>query len=238
MFKKIFYKMDSFYDKFWNLNINKSTYYDTKTTILIIDTKPSKNTICSILNTMWFFPHFPVLFYTNLNNMKKEFYEKLSNKKITILNSHITINNRTDYDLYLKSKKLWQSINTEKTLIIQHDTFVRRTGIEEFYSYDYIGAIWRCPEEIMRHHPVGNGGFSLRSTRIMEHLCNKHFSSKYYEDVYFSYRCLTDGFNLAPIEAASKFSCETVFSENPLGCHQIWNWLTDSEIEHLTNFFI
>ena len=51
---------------------------------------------------------------------------------------------------------------TEHALIIQHDGFVLNAGAwtDDFLKYDYIGAPWP-------NRRVGNGGFSLRSKKLM-----------------------------------------------------------------------
>jgi hypothetical protein len=51
-------------------------------------------------------------------------------------------------------------------LVIQWDSFVihPEQWTDEFLAYDYIGAVWP-------HHPqspVGNGGFSLRSLKLLQ----------------------------------------------------------------------
>ena len=51
-------------------------------------------------------------------------------------------------------------------LVIQYDGFVLDGGsfLDEFLEYDYIGALW--PH--FGFHQVGNGGFSLRSRRLID----------------------------------------------------------------------
>ena len=104
-------------------------------------------------------------------------------------------------------------------------------------KYDYIGAPWAYVEDAYidpfgNHHRVGNGGFSLRSKKL---LCVakdldlewKQYYGFYHEDGFFcchhrsKYESV--GCKFAPIEVAAQFSHETMVSENygniPFGFH-------------------
>lgn len=81
-------------------------------------------------------------------------------------------------------QNLHNRFDTDYVLTIQDDGFPLRPGVEKFVGrYDYIGAPW------MRHvmwydwyptpYCVGNGGFSLRSKKICQTVCEyyrKYFS--------------------------------------------------------------
>ena len=60
----------------------------------------------------------------------------------------------------------WKFVKTEFFIVLQYDGFVLNGDYfsEAFLEYDYIGAPW--PH--FNFHKVGNGGFSLRSKRIMQ----------------------------------------------------------------------
>lgn len=76
--------------------------------------------------------------------------------------------------------ELWQYVETPYALIFQHDGFVLHPGAWQpaWLSYDYIGAPieigqWTVerhgvPVESIGELVVGNGGFSLRSRRLLE----------------------------------------------------------------------
>lgn len=61
--------------------------------------------------------------------------------------------------------ELWRYITTTHVLLIQHDGFVLDASAwtDEFLEYDYIGAPWNYRDG----RNVGNGGFSMRSYRLM-----------------------------------------------------------------------
>jgi hypothetical protein len=88
---------------------------------------------------------------------------------------HITLRtpfSREDYQ-ELVLKQLWPFVRTEFVLLIQYDGMAANSEFwsDQFYNYDYIGSPW--PERftwIQPHERVGNGGFSWRSTRLLEAL--------------------------------------------------------------------
>lgn len=128
---------------------------------------------------------------------------------------------------------LYAFIDTEFCLVVQDDGWVLdgRNFKPEYYDYDYIGGITHAGlvgDSLLlgfgwvAHHDavlVQNGGFSLRSRRLLE-ACNKHgiaqaFSGEIHlwnEDVQLS--CLRKpwfeelGYRIAPPEVAKAFSLE------------------------------
>lgn len=70
---------------------------------------------------------------------------------------------------------LWKHVDTSHCLVVQGDGYVINPGEwnEEFLKYDYIGAPWPISnnsyiDPFGNHQRVGNGGFSLRSKKLLE----------------------------------------------------------------------
>jgi tetratricopeptide (TPR) repeat protein len=84
---------------------------------------------------------------------------------------HITpIKSRVAYSQFML-KQLVDHIDTDYGLVVQWDGFVIHdcAFADEFWNYDYIGARWpHVPGEFK----VGNGGFSLRSKKLLKALCD------------------------------------------------------------------
>ena len=135
---------------------------------------------------------------------------------------------------WLTSSYFWSLIPHEKVLIIQPDSQLLRTGIEEFLQYDYVGAPWKFAEH------GGNGGLSLRTVNIMKRICE---ANQYRgealdgnEDIFFSNIMFHMKMgNLAPREVCEKFSCETIFKLGTLGVHAIEKYLTKEQCETILN---
>jgi tetratricopeptide (TPR) repeat protein len=78
------------------------------------------------------------------------------------------IKSRTAYSQFVL-KELANHIATDYALVVQWDGFVIHDNAfaDEFWHYDYIGAKWPHKQGEFR---VGNGGFSLRSKRLLDAL--------------------------------------------------------------------
>ena len=78
-----------------------------------------------------------------------------------------------EYNKYI-IYNLWRHIDTQHCLIVQADGYVINPNLwnSEFLEYDYIGAPWPIKDDAYidpfgKHQRVGNGGFSLRSKRLL-----------------------------------------------------------------------
>ncbi len=130
----------------------------------------------------------------------------------------------------------WQGIaphlKTSHLLFIEWDAWVWDTSLwrDDFLNYDYIGAPWWYTDG----KNVGNGGFSLRSTRLTRYL-RKH------RDVFPCTNCVDDdllcrkyrpslesiGFVWAPDKVAQDFAFECVRPDSTSrhwGFHGMFNW--------------
>lgn len=102
-------------------------------------------------------------------------------------------------------------ISTSHVLIVQWDGHVIDAGRwqDAFLEYDYIGASWPQFED---GFDVGNGGFSLRSQRLMEACRHPDFKSHHPEDLAIgrTNRSLLEeqGIRFAPKGLADQFSAE------------------------------
>lgn len=87
----------------------------------------------------------------------------------------------SEYSSFL-IERLGDYIETEFALIVQWDGFVidAESWRDDFRHYDYIGASWPQFED---DHMVGNGGFSLRSRKLLKACHDPRFVVGHPEDV-------------------------------------------------------
>lgn len=131
------------------------------------------------------------------------------------------ISSIADYSRFMV-KELGKRIETDFALVVQYDGYVLsgRRWRAEFHGYDYIGAPWS-------RGGVGNGGFSLRSKKLMQALRDPRIADLVPEDVAIceTYRGLLEkeyGIRFAPVALAAQFSFETLPPPEPtLGFHGI-----------------
>lgn len=133
---------------------------------------------------------------------------------------------------------LWRHIRTPHVLIVQADGYVLHPEAwrDNFLEFDYIGAPWRISETsyidpFNNHIRVGNGGFSLRSKKLLEVASKKdvpwevntgdfykHMNLKLYSEdgnicVHNRHIFEASGCRFAPLEVAIKFSIEQPVAE-------------------------
>ena len=138
-----------------------------------------------------------------------------------------------EYSKFVLSE-LDKYVDTEHVLIVQYDGFILNPEAwsAEFLKYDYIGAPWLVgdwavkdfdfPAKLLGQFVVGNGGFSLRSKKLLS-LCAKLFREdvlqRYHPEdtaicVYYRQLLEKSGVKFAPVVLAKQFSFEEESTEN------------------------
>jgi tetratricopeptide (TPR) repeat protein len=126
-------------------------------------------------------------------------------------------------------KSLLHHVTTEHVLLIQWDGYVVNPGAFEpsFLEHDYIGAKWFWFDDSMR---VGNGGFSLRSRRLLAALQDPRIELVDAEDITIgrAYRPLLEhefGIRYASEALADRFAFEAAYPTGmPFGFHGLYNF--------------
>lgn len=122
---------------------------------------------------------------------------------------------------------LWQYVSSEFALVVQNDGYITNGDLwsEDFLKFDYIGAPWPIPEDDKTYRTpsgklarVGNGGFSLRSRRLLRAptILGLEFGDEGtgfpHEDgflcVHHRDELEKHGIKFAPVEVAAHFSTE------------------------------
>ena len=118
-----------------------------------------------------------------------------------------------DYSRFILHE-LAQHVATEFVLVVQWDGFVLDPAAwqPQFLDFDFVGAPWHW---MPPHLAVGNGGFSLRSLRLLHAMRDPDMVIHHPEDV-----CIGQtnrqrleqryGIRFAPVELAYAFSYETL----------------------------
>lgn len=117
-------------------------------------------------------------------------------------------------------------IATEFGLVVQWDGHVIDAARwrTEFLDYDYIGASW---PQFSDGHDVGNGGFSLRSRRLMELCRSPRFAAHHPEDIAIGRTnrefLEAHGMRFAPRDLADRFAAERAGDpETSFGYHGVF----------------
>lgn len=151
----------------------------------------------------------------------------------------VPIDSRAGYSRFVL-KELAARVSTAFVLIVQWDGW----GVDadawrtEFLHYDYIGAVWPWHTDGMN---VGNGGFSLRSARLLTITADAGFQliDGHNEDdlicrIHRSSLETKHGIKFAPAPLAERFSYERQIPDLPTfgfhGLFNMWRHVEDAEM--------
>lgn len=156
------------------------------------------------------------------------------------------INDKDSYSKFIL-KELHKHIQTPHVLIVQWDGYVvdGRQWDDKYLNYDYIGAKWYWHQDGMN---IGNGGFSIRSKKLLEIVSRDEFPfiSKMNEDdqICRFYRLKLEkeySIKFPTEELADKFSYErTQPNLQTFGFHglfNLWRHINDNEMIDIANQF-
>jgi len=123
-------------------------------------------------------------------------------------------------------KKLHEYVDTDFVLVIQYDGFILNpeAWTDDFLTYDYIGAPWWYEDE----NNVGNGGFSLRSKKLLHILYHDEYITEHHPEDHHIARTYGEylrskGVVFAPEYVASRFSIEGCLKEPvPVKYGSVW----------------
>src|SRR5450631_2769542 len=152
------------------------------------------------------------------------------------------LTSREDYS-QLVLKGLASRIETSHVLLVQWDGYVINPTAwrEEFLACDYIGAQWYWHDDGMR---VGNGGFSLRSRKLLLALEDPRIVLTEAEDVTIcrAFRPLLErehGIRFASEATADAFAYEAAFPVGkPFGFHGLFNFCRVVPPDELTELVV
>lgn len=150
------------------------------------------------------------------------------------------LRSKADYSAFMLHR-LHEHVSTSHALCVQWDGFVLDGSAwqPKFLEYDYIGAVW---PQFSDGHNVGNGGFSLRSRRLMLATKDFEYDGANPEDVVIARSCrqqLEDrGFRFAPEAVARAFAFErTAPTSREFGFHGAFNLVELRDKEDLFALF-
>jgi hypothetical protein len=149
------------------------------------------------------------------------------------------IHSVADYSRFMV-RELGAHFTGTHALVVQWDGFITDPARWDpaFLDYDYIGAPWPGQEPA-----VGNGGFSLRSRRLVDALAAMETPEVHPEDhrICELYRPQLErdcGIRFAPVDLAARFSWETGEPPGPsFGFHAFFNFHRVLDEDELLAYF-
>jgi hypothetical protein len=146
-------------------------------TLVCVSSVEIETSIKSLMSTSQFFEFSHIKFITDC---EVDVDPKIEVVKCEKINSLVEYSKFIIYDLH-------KHIDTDLCMIVQYDSYVSHPELwsNDFLNYDYIGAPWPTPgtlwmpkhkymnsdgdvlDEQSEKYRVGNGGFSIRSKRLL-----------------------------------------------------------------------
>lgn len=124
----------------------------------------------------------------------------------------VPVNSIEAYNSFM-IKKINSYIDTDFALVIQYDGFILnpKAWADDYFKYDYIGAPWYEDGQFI----VGNGGFSMRSKKLLEILQKDETIQISPDEPEDTFICMekrdyleSKGIKFAPVDLAKQFSLE------------------------------
>jgi hypothetical protein len=173
-----------------------------------------------------------------ISSEKINFYQKIiiTNKNLSYSDIEVIkidgLASLKDYNIFC-IKEMYKYIDSEYCLFVQPDGFVVNPYLwtDFFYNYDYIGAPWgeHLTKDVLQKtnmqgdvkNIVGNGGFSLRSKKLLIETSKIDYKNpELEEDVIISVLHRKDlkqaGIKYAPVQIAQQFSLESYINEKSI----------------------
>ena len=141
----------------------------SEVTLVCIDCRNHLSALRALERSMWNIKFGRVLFLSDipstLPGIKAQYITPIKSKEEY---SYFMLNELNDF------------IDTRFCLVIQYDGYVINADLwnNDFLNYDYIGAPWWYDDG----KNVGNGGFSLRSKKLLEACQKENFDNNTIED--------------------------------------------------------
>ena len=128
-------------------------------------------------------------------------------------------------------------VDSEYCLIFQDDGFIVNPELwdDDFYNYDWIGSPWPLYMGWPREgHQVGNGGFSLRSKKLLNWTSTLTDWAGQNEDTFIVSakrdELESHGLRIAPVDIATKFSVENEMSREH-SLHNVFGFHAKNKID-------
>lgn len=144
---------------------------------------------------------------------------------------------REEYSVFCL-RELHKYVESDYVLMVHDDGFVINPHLwtNTFLEYDYIGAPWPGNPEDPHHGRVGNGGFTLRSKKLLNVI--KEFTETDINEDWLIGVIKKDylkeiGINIAPVELAMKFSLELPIDECEYNLENTFGFHGKRSMQHI-----
>jgi hypothetical protein len=210
----------------------------SNTAVCIFEGRRHPNLEFLIYNAAYFAPHAKILFFCAQDTVQwiQDFLGPQGSEielRPVFFGGEDRVKGRLEYNTFLKSKDLYDSIEQEYLLFLETDCYIRRpVPFDLWASYDFCA----CPASWDPEAYVG--GASFRKNSVMKALCASYNSPEWAHDLWTDTGTKAIGCKRPPFEEALEWFTESCIYEDPVVIHQWWTFLskgsdTDEILESL-----
>lgn len=131
---------------------------------------------------------------------------------------------RNRYSELLEDPEFYKQIRADWILTAQTDSYLRKPLPTSLWTVDWVAAPWAWKLQL-----VGGSGLTFRKKSVAIELCSFKAKTHVPEDVFFSQRLFSLRKRVLLLEEAKHIFSESYFVEDPVGVHQWWTYLYQSE---------
>jgi len=228
----------------FNLNMKKITKEDIQMLGVIVETREHEHLSFVISNFIKCTGLNVQLYHGNGNLnfiLESPIKELIDEGHVTLTSLNVNTLTERYYNSLFLSECFWESISGKgKIFVFQTDSICCENSdfkLQDFESFDYIGARWR--NRLRLNGLVldgGVGGFSIRDySKSLE--CVKKFSDQNWqggEDDFFAFHIELLGGNVGNKKECSQFCTQNEFLQKSFGAHQLSNLSSVEQLNFLT----
>jgi len=139
---------------------------------------------------------------------------------------------RDDYNKLLKTSAFWNIFQEEHILTMETDCYLLKPIPDSIYEYDYVASRWAWLDT-----KPGGGGLSYRKTSIMKEICNMNLDHEMQDTL------ASDGIDILckkfpSYDESMYFFTESISSDQAIGVHQWWTFISDTSDEETLIYLI
>jgi hypothetical protein len=125
---------------------------------------------------------------------------------------------KNEYNYLLQSSEFYEALPSENILMMEMDTYLRKSIPDSILRYDYVAAPYGWDET------MSGGGLSFRKRSKMLEICSKYTDYEPGQDIYACKGMKYIGASMPSFEESLEYFCESCLYKDPIGIHQWWTY--------------
>lgn len=212
----------------------------SKNTVLMVERRSHRNLEFCLQNFMYFTRKQDFSLTIVCSRSNEQQIRDILGKHVETTDLRVLWDNNIDhltaqqeYSALFQNHEFWESINAEFILSVQTDCYLRKPLPDLLWEIDYAASPWAWKPWV-----VGGSGLTFRRKEAVVDMCKRVFmkGKKVAEDEFFAHMCIVAKKKVLPLEIAETIFSESRFVDDPVGVHQWWTYLFQSDLDSEKEF--